>query len=244
MPENLLLGTVPAPERRRLEPLVERVLTKRGMSLTHAEQPVTHLWFPLSGVYSSIVYAGGAEQTDGVEVGLIGREGVVGLPAILGAADDNAFHVIVQVPGAALRIPADAVSRLLRERDSEFVHALRCYVNVYLATAAQTAVCNRLHRTEQRMARWLLDVYMRTENPTLPLTHEFLALMVGAYRPTVSNALASFEERGLLSLGRGRIVLLDPPALRDYACVCHSIVARRLEDLLGRRHDRAGAATA
>jgi CRP-like cAMP-binding protein len=113
-----------------------------------------------------------------------------------------------------------------------FCTALLKYANLYLTTVAQTAACNRLHRIEQRLARWLLDMHQRADVDRLPVTHELLGLMVGAYRPSVTNALASLEQRGVLACGRGSIQILDLEALREQSCECHQAIHRRTERTL------------
>jgi CRP-like cAMP-binding protein len=228
MAENMLLAVLPAEEHDRVAKHCETVLLKSRMTLCDPDGPISHVWFPHSGVLSSLVHV---ENGEAVEVGLIGREGMAGLALALDSTA-NPFHIIVQVPGAATRICRESFLELMLDPGRPFCTALLKYANLYLTTVAQTAACNRLHRIEQRLARWLLDMHQRADVDRLPVTHELLGLMVGAYRPSVTNALASLEQRGVLACGRGSIQILDLEALREQSCECHQAIHRRTERTL------------
>lgn len=226
--ENLLLSVLPDEEHDRIGRHCETVTLKPRMTLCDPDGPIEYAWFPHSGVCSSLVHV---ENGEAVEVGLIGREGMAGIALVLDSSA-NPFHVIVQVPGKATRIPRKSFLDLVLDPGRPFCTALLKYANLYLTTVAQTAACNRLHRIEQRLARWLLDMRERAGFDTLPVTHELLGLMVGAYRPSVTNALAALEERGILALGRGQVQILDRAALAEQACECHAAIRRRTERTL------------
>jgi CRP-like cAMP-binding protein len=206
------------------------------MTLVQPEAPIDYVWFPHAGVCSNLIHVTGGEA---VEVGLVGREGMVGLPLVLGGFA-NPFHVIVQMGGAATRIPREPFTHEVLDAGHPFCGALLKYANLFLSTVAQTAACNRLHRIEQRLSRWLLDMRSRADSPDLLVTHEFLGLMVGAYRPSVTNALKAFEDRKLIRVGRGRIVVLNEPALAGEACECHDAIQQRTSKTL--EHIKAMAA--
>lgn len=223
MAQNLLLGVVPENERRRISPYCETVNLPARATLCSPDEPPPYAYFPLSGVCSSLVHA---QSGEAVEVGLVGREGMVGISLVLGEAT-NPFEIIVQAPGSALRIEREAfVSEVLRTGHA-FCDALLKYTNLYLATVAQTAVCNRVHRIEQRLARWLLEMHDRSDSSVLPMTHEVLGLMLGAYRPSITNALKSLQERGVVHVARGRLTILDAAGLENDACECHQTIRRR-----------------
>ena len=228
MAHNLLLGLLPEHERRRIANYCELVQLHQRATLQEADTPLKYAWFPHTAVCSTLVHADGG---DAVEVGLVGREGMVGLPLILGARS-NAFHVIVQVGGTATRIPWQAFVEVVLAPGHPFCGGLLHYVNMYVSNVAQTAACNRLHRIEQRLARWLLDLQDRVNSNVLPVTHEFLAMMVGAYRPSVTNALKVFEDRGILEVRRGALDVADLAALRAEACECHEAIRRRTDATL------------
>lgn len=198
------------------------------MTLCDPDERMPYAWFLESGVCSALVHA---RSGDAVEVGLIGREGMVGVPLVLGEAT-NPFHVIVQMAGEATRIPRDAFLQHTLESGHAFCDVLLKYANLYLATIAQTAVCNRLHRVEKRLARWLLEMYDRAETDVLPITHELLGLMLGAYRPSITNAVKDLQDRGVLRAGRGRIAILDAQALENESCECHELIRGRMATTL------------
>ncbi len=228
MTENLLLSVLPETERRRIAPYCETVTLKPRATLSDPETAIDYVWFPHSGICSSLVHVASGEA---VEVGLVGRDGMTGIPLVLGGFA-NPFHVIVQAPGTATRIAREPFVHDVLDSSHMLCGALLKYANLFLSTVAQTAACNRLHRIENRLARWILDMLVRSEGPVLPITHELLALMVGAYRPSVTNALASMEDRGILRIGRGQISVLDEAALAAQACDCHrAIQARTMETL-------------
>jgi CRP-like cAMP-binding protein len=224
----MLLAVLPPDERERVAKYCETVLLKGRMTLCDPDGPLQYAWFPHSGVLSSLVHV---ENGEAVEVGLVGREGMAGLALALDSTA-NPFHTIVQVPGSATRICRESFHELMLDPGRPFCTALLKYANLYLTTVAQTAACNRLHRIEQRLARWLLDMHERADTNRLPVTHELLGLMVGAYRPSVTNALAAFEERGVLACGRGQIEIRDLEALREQSCECHQAIHRRTERTL------------
>jgi len=157
-----------------------------------------------------------------VEVGISGREGVVGLPLAFGV-EDAPTRAIVQMPGAGLRI----VSSSLQEYFGK-CPALRRLIERYVLTqqmqVAQTAACNRLHDMEQRLARWLLMCQDTTDSGFLPLTHEFMAQMLGTGRPTVTIAAGVLERAGIIENTRGRIKILDRKRLEDVACECYGAI--------------------
>lgn len=223
MVRNLLLAVLPEDERRRIEPYCESVDLKARATLCEADEPVSHAWFVQSGVCSALVHA---SNGDAVEVGAIGREGMVGLPLVLGESS-SPFHVMVQMSGTAIRIPRDAFVTQALGPHRAFHDALLKYTNLYLGTVAQMAVCNRLHRIDQRLARWLLDMHDRAQTDELPMTHDLLALMLGAYRPSITNALKGLHDRGMVRVERGRITLLQAGALEREACECHELIRRR-----------------
>lgn len=225
---NLLLETLPDGERRRIAPFCEMAQLQPRMTLVEPEAPIEYVWFPHAGVCSTLIHVQGGEA---VEVGLVGREGMVGLPLVLGGFA-NPFHVIVQAGGAATRIAREPFVHEVLDAGHPFCGALLKYANLFLSTVAQTAACNRLHRIEQRLARWLLDMRSRSDSADLTVTHEFLGLMVGAYRPSVTNALKAFEDRGLIKVGRGRLLITNAAALSAEACECHDAIARRTEQTL------------
>ena len=188
---------------------------------------IEHVYFPTAGVVSLI-----ASLDDGsaVEVGLIGPEGMVGTPVLLGSetASNEAF---VQLNGHALRIPTtvllDATEQSpgLRRRLLRFAQALSFHI-------AQSAACNARHVVEERCARWLLAAHDRVGGDELALTHEFLGIMLGVRRAGVTVAAGSLQRAGLIRYRQGRVTILDRQALEAAACECYRITRDEYDRLL------------
>src|SRR5690348_2872071 len=179
---SLMVLSIPEDEFLVLRPLLEPVALPRYKVLYDQGQKIEHAYFLNAGMISLVVIANDGRS---VEVGISGREGVVGLPLAFGV-EDAPTRAIVQMPGAGLRITSEALMESLSE-----CPALRVLTERYVLTqqmqVAQTAACNRLHDMEQRLARWLLMCQDTTDSGSLPLTHEFLAQMLGTGRPTVRS---------------------------------------------------------
>jgi CRP-like cAMP-binding protein len=163
------------------------------------------------------------------EVGMIGREGVVGVAALLGS-DTSAKQVIVQVPGSALRMSAVKCKAAFEESAAVRAIVLR-YTQVFLDLSAQTAACNRLHSIEQRCARWLLMAHDRLDGDLLPMTHEFLASMLGVRRAGVTETVGELHRSGLIRNHRAELAILDREGLEATACECYHVDHERLMSL-------------
>jgi CRP-like cAMP-binding protein len=168
------------------------------------------------------------------EVGLVGFEGMIGLPLVLGV--DTAFtDTYMQASGSGLQMEATAFQREL-EDNSALHRLLLRYSEAMHSQAMQTAACNGRHHLEQRLARWLLLAHDRTEGDVLPLTQEFLSLMLCVYRPSITIVARGLQRAGLISYGnsaKGNIIILDREALEDTACDCYKVVQERFRALLG-----------
>jgi CRP-like cAMP-binding protein len=226
-PANRLLAALPPKERTRLR--LEQVPLALRDVLFEAGQPVTHVYFPSSGVVSLLSPPEGVGE--GVEVGLVGREGMVGLAVFLGA-DSSPFRCIVQVPGDALRLPADEF-RSRVGRDSPLHGLLLRYTNAFLSQVSLSVSCNSLHSLEKRLCRWLLMTHVRAETDEFMLTHELLAAMLGVRRASVTEAARGLRQAGLIRYVRGQITVLDRPGLEAAACPCHRIAQREFDRLPG-----------
>ena len=165
------------------------------------------------------------EDGKSTEVGLIGDEGLLGIPAILGG-ETSGYSAIIQAPGNCLRIKvADLKAEF--NRDGALRNRLLGYVRLLLLQISQTAACNRLHHLEQRFARWLLMVHDRVRKDEFPVTHEVLSLVLGAPRSEVSVAAASLRKEWFIRYWRGKITILDRQGLEKAACECYRVVAGR-----------------
>ena len=223
---NAILAALPEDERARVTIELERVPLELRKLLQVPGEPVEHLWFPLSGVGSVL-----SDMSDGgrVEVATIGREGMVGLPLVLGASR-SAHLVIVQVPGEAERLSAQTFARLRPELPNLERLLLR-YTLSLVTQISQGSACNRLHPIEARCARWLLQTHDRVDGDSFPLTHEFLAQMLGVTRPSVTIAAGLLQKAGLIHYVRGVVDILDRPRLERVACGCYAIITREFRRL-------------
>ena len=166
-----------------------------------------------------------------VEVGTIGREGFVGLPAFHGA-ERSPLETFVQIPGAFARLPL-APFRAAAAPGTALHALLQRFAQAYYVLTAQSAGCNRLHPVEERCARWLLLTQDRAGAATFPLTHEFLGYMLGVRRASVTLAAGALQRAGLIAYHRGVITVLDRPGLEAAACECYAIIRGHFERLLG-----------
>jgi CRP-like cAMP-binding protein len=222
-PANRVLAALPANQYRRLSPHLEHVEVKLGQVLYERDAAVEHVYFPNDAMVSLVAQADGG---DGVEVGLIGRDSMVGMQLVLGSAT-SPVRTLVQGAGSVMRMSA---GRFLAElkRDATLRRLVERRIYVSMSTAMQIAVCNKAHLLSARLARWLLMVRDRLALNEFPLTQEFLANMLGVRRAGVTEAASALQERKLISYKRGRIRILDVEALRTAACSCYGVI-RKLE---------------
>jgi CRP-like cAMP-binding protein len=187
-----------------------------------------YVFFPTNGLISMIASAGNGLS---VEVGMVGKEGMFNVSSILG--DDRPSHgAMVQLPGSALRMKSAVLQREAQAEPALLGLLLR-YSQMILTTAAQTAACNRLHRLEQRGARWLLSAHDRAGVDTFPMTQEFLAMMLGVRRPGVTIAAQAFEADGLITYNHGTMTIVDRPGLEAASCPCYRFIQDEFARLLG-----------
>lgn len=233
---NLILAALPEDEWALLHPELERIPLPLRLVAHDWEQPLTHLWFPCSGVASMV-----SRMADGavVEVATIGREGMVGLSEVLGA-ERLAQSVFIQVAGEGWRIPVERF-RALSDRLPALRRLLLRYAASLVTQIAQGSACNRLHDIEARCARWLLMTHDRVDGNRFLLTHEFLAQMLGVTRPSVTIAAGILQKAGLISYIRGEIEIIDRARLEEAACECYRIIVGEFQHLVQPGH---GAQTA
>lgn len=215
--ENHLIAPLPAADRRRLLALCEPIQLVIGEVLCEAGQATRHVYFPIDGFISLIALADGHP---GVEVAMVGREGMVGAPLALGVATAP-LRALVQGPGSAWRI---ASTNFLRElANSEALQrSLGRYLYVHLAQLAVAATCLRYHQIVPRLARWLLMSQDRAHADHIHATHEVLACMLGVRRVGITVAAGTLQRRGLIAYHRGEVCVLDRPGLEAVACSCYA----------------------
>jgi CRP-like cAMP-binding protein len=157
-----------------------------------------------------------------VEVAIVGKEGMIGTPLAVGLRQ-GPYRAITQISGQALRIKSAALEEILQSAP-ELRLILNRYVLIQGLQIAQIAACNRLHEIEQRLARWLLMCQDRIDSDLLPITHEFLAQMLGTGRPSVSLAAGILQRAGLIENLRGTVKILNRPQLEESACECYRAI--------------------
>ncbi len=217
--ENQLLGILPSGEQDHLRPLMQTVRLKYKQAIYDEGSSIGVVYFPVTAVFSYISVLADGSST---EVGLIGNEGMAGLPAFLGAGWTS-FNMLIQVAGIAHRMP---VSTLVAETHGPGAlrGVLLRYTQGFLTQIAQGTACGRHHTVRQRLAMWLLMVGDRVQADRFPMTHEFLGQMLGIGRPSISLAAAALQAEGLISYNRGAIVILDRPGLEQVTCSCYRLI--------------------
>ena len=232
-PRNLILSQLPEAEYAALAKFLVPVELPLGKRLSDPNLPIDHLYFLNTGLISTDALT---EKGESVEVGVIGREGFAGLPALLDQPQMS-HSVIMQGAGEGFRIRSSIV------RD-EFLKGgvLRTLVHSFaylqMVQVSQSVLCNRMHPVDARLARWLLTSVDRMESETLDLTQEFLAEMLGTQRSTVTVAAGAMQREGLISYSRGRIRILQRDKLEGSACECYGIVRSSYHRILGTAEGR------
>ncbi len=223
---NLLLGHLPDEEFHRLLPELEPVELDVREQLYERGKGIEHLYFPVDSVLSLLATVEGEAA---VEVATVGYEGMAGLPAFLGAAR-SPHDCFCQIAGAAVRLPTGELRRFLSQ-DGALHDLLHRYTQATMVQLSQNVACNRLHTTEERCARWLLQTRDRVGSDEFTLTQEFLAQMLGVRRGTVSLTAGVLQQAGIIRYTRGRITVLDPDALHEAACDCYDTVQAEYQRL-------------
>ena len=225
---NRLLSLLSDDDYEHLRPHLSPIALEYRKILYEAARPIEHVYFPVDGVASMVITS--AEGAS-AEVGTIGSEGMVGLPVCLGDREAPS-SVYVQVPGTGLKMDADAFRGELAHCPTLNLAMLR-YTHAFFNQVAQSAACAHLHRVEQRCCRWLLMTRDRMPSDEFLLTHEFLGMMLGVRRTTVTEVMGSLQKAGLIRYRRGHVSILDPEALRSRACECYDISRLEFDRLLG-----------
>ncbi len=223
---NRLLAALSREDAAALAPKLERVPLTFQATLIAPHQPITHVIFPESGIVSSV-----ADAEEGrIEIGVIGREGFVGAPVVLGTRR-TPHRSVVQVPGEGLRITSDDLVDVLARHPSAF-KPLGLYVQSLMIQISQTAFVNVSFDIEARLARWLLIMQDRLGSPDMPITHDYLAAMLGVRRPGVTIATHVLEGTGAIRARRGRIEVRDRDKLMDLAGDSYQVGEREHQRLM------------
>lgn len=218
--KNRVLASLPASDIARLAPHLLPVTFRRNQTLHDSGQMVDTVYFLEEGICSIVV---SMENGTTVEVGVTGRDGFIGVPAVLGT-NHSPNRSFIQIAGSGFSIKA----KVLLEQSSDGAGDLRLYlqrsVQALLVQTAQTAACNRVHELEERLARWLLMCHDRLQTDYLPITHEFLAMMLGTRRTTVTVAAGMLHKSGLIEYSRGHVTIQNREKLESAACECYQTI--------------------
>jgi CRP-like cAMP-binding protein len=224
--QNGLLAAMSREDFALLKPKLEPLTLKTKQMLEPADKPIKHNYFIASGLASVIAIGKNGYR---LEVGIIGREGMTGLPVVLGN-DRSPNETFIQVEGTGARISADDLRRAMRKSES-LTRVLLNFVNAFLIQTSHTALSNGTASIEQRLARWLLMAQDRLDGKEVPLTHDFLSLMLGVRRAGVTGALNQLDRKGVIRLSRGRIEIVDRKGLINCANGTYGI-----PEAMARRH--------
>lgn len=225
---NSLLRALHEDDYHRLVPELEPVSFQLREILIEANRPIRFVHFVLSGVCSMVTTMGDGSI---VEVGTVGNEGMIGLPAFLGA-ETSPITVFCQVPGGSVRMPIAVLTEEVRN-GSTLAQALHRYTQALFTQFAQSVACNRVHPIRQRCARWLLMTHDRVEVQPFPLTHQFLSQMLGVRRATVTEVVGALQKAGLIRYKQGQMTIVDRAGLEKASCECYGIIAAEYRRLFG-----------
>jgi CRP-like cAMP-binding protein len=228
-PQNVILAQLPENEYSQLAAALQTVDMPLGTEVSQPNEPIEYVYFLNSGLLSTDALTKSGES---VEVGVVGREGFSGLPALLDQPQMSHI-VVVQGQGQGTRIRAS----ILRDaflQGGELRRLVHNFTYLQMVQITQAVLCNRLHEIESRLARWLLVSADRMETEHLQLTQEFLAQMLGVQRSTVTVAAGILQRSGMIEYSRGKITILNRPMLRDAACECYGIIDESYRRILQR----------
>ena len=219
---EILLG-LPSPECNVILSHFTFVELRTHDVLQESDEVIKYAYFPNSGLASILTLMSNGKM---VEVGLSGKEGCTALPVAAGLRTSST-RIVVQVSGGAFRVNVPTLVRLLKQCPTLEKRMLQ-YGQIMAMQAAQIAACNRLHEVDERMARWLVMSQDRLETDVIPLTHEFLAHMLGTRRSSVTVAAGLLARAGLISYNRGEVKINDRARLEDACCECYELMKRHL----------------
>ena len=225
---NHLLRALPDHEYARVRPHLEMLEYEALDLLVEAGESLRYVYFPENAVVSIV-----RRMKDGalIEAGTIGREGMTGMDALLGAAWAQST-MTTQVAGRMCRLPFDTTSELIRELPA-LRNMLSRFTLSFIDQVSQAVACNGRHSLVRRCARWLLTAHDRTDGDSFILTHEVLAQMLAVRRAGVTEAAVALKEKGLIRYSRGKVVIRDREGLEAAACECYAINRENLARLLG-----------
>ena len=225
---NRLLAKLCPEDFDLLQPYLEPVTLTRGDVLITPHQPIEHVYFLEAGITSIIANTAGGRR---IEIGLTGRDGLAGTPVLLGV-DSTPHETFMQIAGSGLRIGTQKLREAIQQSSSLHALLLR-YVQAFTIQTSHTALSNGSHKIEERLARWLLMCHDRSDGDEMPLTHDFLSVMLAVRRPSVTTALHVLEGNRFISAERGYITMRRRDAMEEFASAAYGQAEQEYRDLIG-----------
>jgi len=225
--KNQLLAALPDKEWQRWLPQLEPVDMPLGLVLYESGATLSHVYFPITAIVS-LLYV--MENGASAEIAVVGNEGIIGISLFMGG-ESTPSRAVVQSAGKGVRLKAQVVKEEFN-RAGPVLHLLLRYTQALITQMAQTAVCNRHHSLDQQLCRWLLLSLDRLQDNELVMTQELIANMLGVRREGVTEAALKLQQDGLIRYARGRITVLDRPAIERRTCECYAVVHKEYQRLL------------
>ena len=226
-PINRLLAALPTVDYQRLLPYLQSVELPQHQIIYNAGEDYDYAYFPAHAIVSTVAIM---ENGSTIEIGVIGNEGMVGLPIILDTGYTNST-ALVQVGGDGCKISAGRLQEEI-ERGGALKRLLMRYIQARFIQLGQTAACNRYHTVEQRFARWLLSVRDNIQKDEFQLTQQFISQMLGVRRTGVTEVAVKFQKAGIIEYKRGFIRIVSPQRLQAATCECYELIYRQFDRLL------------
>ena len=223
--QNSILSTLNAAAYAVIRGDLETITLKRGDVLYSVGGHIRHVYFPRTALISLIGISAAGQA---VEVGMVGFEGFVGVPILLGVSSQP-YQAVTQLGGTLWRLPKEALDPI-NGRACVLTAILLRYTHVRITQVIQSAICNRFHSMRQRLCRWLLTARDRRQSDDLEFTKEYLADMIGSQRPGVASTLSSLERLKLLKSHRGGVTILRGKDLENESCECYALVKREVDN--------------
>jgi CRP-like cAMP-binding protein len=233
---NHLLAELPEEVRARIFPFLELVDLPLGKVLYESGGMLHHVYFPTNSIVS-LLYV--MENGASAEISVVGNEGVIGIALFMGG-NSTPSRAVVQSAGQAFRLPSLRIHEEF-ERHGALLYLMLRYTQALITQMAQTAVCNRHHSVDQQLCRWLLLSLDRLEGNDLTMTQELIANMLGVRREGVTEAAGKLQKAGVIRYSRGKITVLDRPALEKLSCECYAVVKQETDRLLPDTRRRVAA---
>ncbi|MEM7727439.1 MAG: Crp/Fnr family transcriptional regulator [Cyanobacteria bacterium P01_A01_bin.45] len=227
VPRNQILAALIPEDYQRLTPHLERVYLNAGIILSEPGEAMTEVYFPDSAMISLVSIM---EDGSTTEIAIVGNEGMVGLPVLLGG-EATTSCAMVQISGVVIKLDANIIKQEFHQ-GGELQRLLLLYTQALLTQVSQNAACNRQHTIVERLSRWLLSVQNCVKKDELPLTQEFISQMLGIRRSGVTVAAGTLQKAGIIRYSRGKITIVNQEDLEATACECYRVVEKEFARLL------------